>query len=96
MNRVPVSFPTRRRFTITPGGRYALSKDKVREKLDLLKEQAAENSGGKDFLAAMSPLERTLFVIDESKVNPELVEVALRHIVSDADMQVPADARHGM
>ncbi len=59
----------------------------MREKLDLLKQESADGSGGKDFLAAMSPLERTLFVIDETKVNPELVEAALLHIVTDADMQ---------
>ena len=36
----------------------------------------------------MSPIERTLFVIDETRVNPELVEVALQHIITDAEMQV--------
>ncbi len=83
-----MTFTTTLRYTITPGGRYALAKDKVREKLDCLKEQNADSGGGKDFLAAMSPMERTLFVIDETKVNPELVEVALQHIVTDAEMQV--------
>jgi hypothetical protein len=76
------------RYTVTPGGRYALPKEKVREKLDNLKQESSDSSGGKDFLAAMSPLERTLFVIDETKVNPELVEAALRHIVTDPEMQV--------
>ena len=36
----------------------------------------------------MSQIERTLFVIDETRVNPELVEVALQHIITDAEMQV--------
>jgi hypothetical protein len=76
------------RYCVTPGGRYALTKDKVREKLDLLKEQHTDVSGGKDFLAAMSPLERTLFVIDETRVNPELVDVALQHIVTEPELQV--------
>jgi hypothetical protein len=39
-------------------------------------------------LAAMSPLERTLFVIDETRVNPELVDVALQHIVTEPELQV--------
>jgi hypothetical protein len=33
-------------------------------------------------------MERTLFVIDETRVNPELIEVALQHIITDAEMQV--------